>query len=178
MARSVGTLVGLFVTLALRAYARDLATADPTSPEAQERIATCHRRRPARIEKGAFPASPPAAPSSDVNSPTAGVTATRPVRIYTVAPRPSGARFITGSVAAEATIDEDGCVEALRVLESSSARLEQAALDAWRQWVFLPATAEGKPVKSTYSLVIDFKREHAAPQAAEGTPFHGLRGRP
>jgi TonB family protein len=100
-----------------------------------------------------------------------GAGTTHPQRIFTVPPRLPAGPFIAGTVEAEATIDEEGCVEALRVLASSNARLEATALDAWRQWVFLPTTVDGKPVKSTYGLALRFGREHAAPREAEGPPF-------
>jgi TonB family protein len=71
---------------------------------------------------------------------------TRPTPIYQVPPRFKGSH---GSVVVEALIDEDGCVRQTRILQSKTAdrSLDAAAVKAAEQWVFLPATKDGRPVR-------------------------------
>jgi TonB family protein len=61
-----------------------------------------------------------------------------------------------GTVIIEAIIDEGGCVRAARALQGLPHGLTEAALAAVRQWVFSPATLEGKPVKVYYVLTINY----------------------
>jgi periplasmic protein TonB len=60
-----------------------------------------------------------------------------------------------GIVVIEATIDVDGKVAEARVLRSSAA-LDQAALDAVRQWEYAPSLLNGVPVQVIMTIVINF----------------------
>ena len=64
-----------------------------------------------------------------------------------------------GVVILEAVIAEDGAVRDLRVLKSISL-LDQAAIDAVRQWRFTPTTLNGQPtaVIMTVSVVFNLSR--------------------
>ena len=61
-----------------------------------------------------------------------------------------------GTVIIETIIDDAGCVRSLRVLQGLSHGLTESALNAVRQWVFTPATLEGKPVKVYYVLTVNY----------------------
>ena len=60
----------------------------------------------------------------------------------------------SGTVILQVVIDEDGCVRDPKVLQGINRYQDSAALDAVRQWVFLPSTLEGKPVGVNYVLTI------------------------
>lgn len=64
---------------------------------------------------------------------------------------------LQGTVICEAVIDRDGCVQQARVLKGLPMGLDQAALDAIKQWVFLPARLDGKPVAVFYVLTTNFQ---------------------
>ena len=64
---------------------------------------------------------------------------------------------IEGRVVCEVTIDETGRVMAVRILESDSALLEEAARDAVVRWTFTPATQSGQPVTATVVIPILFR---------------------
>lgn len=73
---------------------------------------------------------------------------TRPEVLFEVPPvYTEEARFarVTGTVIVEAIIDQEGCVTNTRVLKGLPKGLSEAAVAAVRQWVFKPATLEGKP---------------------------------
>jgi TonB family protein len=72
---------------------------------------------------------------------------------YTQAAREAQVR---GTVIVEAIIDEDGCVRNVRPLQGLSHGMTEAATGSVRQWVFSPATMEGKPVKVYYVLSVNF----------------------
>lgn len=61
---------------------------------------------------------------------------------------------VAGTVILQVVIDKDGCVRDPRILRGVNRYQDSAALDAIRQWVFLPATLEGKPVSVNYVLTI------------------------
>lgn len=63
---------------------------------------------------------------------------------------------VDGVVIVESVIDEDGCVQRVRLCKSVHPRLDRAALDAARRWVFQPATLENQPVKVYYTLTVNF----------------------
>jgi protein TonB len=60
-----------------------------------------------------------------------------------------------GSVLIEATIGVDGKVRDARVVQSIAA-LDQAALDAVRQWEFEPSRINGEPVAVMMVIVVTF----------------------
>ena len=63
---------------------------------------------------------------------------------------------IAGAVAIEATIGPDGKVVDTRVVRSGP-MLDQAALDAVRQWEYTPTLLNGKPVPVVVTVTINFK---------------------
>jgi TonB family protein len=64
---------------------------------------------------------------------------------------------IAGIVILEALLGEDGAVRDVKVLKGLPFGLDQAAADAVRQWTFLPAMKDGKPVPVVFNLTVNFK---------------------
>ena len=104
------------------------------------------------------PPPPPPAPPVDRTPVRVGGTIREPQKIRNVAPvYPSIALAagIQGTVILETVIDEDGRVRSLRVLRSV-AMLDQAALDAVRQWQFTPTLLNGQPVRVLMTVTVSF----------------------
>jgi TonB family protein len=64
---------------------------------------------------------------------------------------------ITGAVTIEATIGTDGKVVDAKVVQSIP-MLDQAALDAVRQWEYLPTMLDGRPVPVLITVTVNFTR--------------------
>jgi protein TonB len=110
----------------------------------------------------------PGAPAPAPSAPSAMACAAAPVRIggnikaptkvKTVDPVYPGDAMqakIEGMVIIEATICQDGSVADARVLRSV-ALLDQAALDAVRQWKYTPTTMDGVPVPVVMTVTVNF----------------------
>ncbi|MFL6196537.1 MAG: TonB family protein [Thermoanaerobaculia bacterium] len=71
---------------------------------------------------------------------------------------PEGARRAKtqGTVILETIVDQDGCVRDVKVLKPQPEGLTEEAVRAVRQWIFSPATLDGKPVKVYYVLTVNF----------------------
>jgi TonB family protein len=85
---------------------------------------------------------------------------TPPKVITRVDPRyPEEARKerVSGLVVVEAMIGEDGLVRDVKVRKGLPFGMDEAAVDAVRQWTFQPATKDGKPVAVVFNLTINFK---------------------
>jgi len=65
---------------------------------------------------------------------------------------------VEGSVILEATTDIYGRVKNIKVLRSIPL-LDQAAIDAVRQWVYEPAIINGKPREVSFTVTVQFKLE-------------------
>lgn len=63
---------------------------------------------------------------------------------------------IEGIVILEATTDIYGQVKNLRVLRSIP-ELDQAAIDAVKQWIYEPTVVDGKPIEDTFTVTVTFK---------------------
>lgn len=72
-----------------------------------------------------------------------------------VYPAVAKAAHVTGAVTIEATIGADGKVVDAKVVHSI-ALLDQAALDAVRQWEYLPTMLNGKPVPVVVTITVNF----------------------
>ena len=81
---------------------------------------------------------------------------TRPTLIHQAKPRFTGS---AGTVVVEAVIDEDGCVRQTRVVQSATKSMDEAAVRSIEQWVFLPATMDGHPVRVFYNLTVNTRIE-------------------
>jgi iron complex outermembrane receptor protein len=69
-----------------------------------------------------------------------------------------------GDVTLALTVDADGHVSKVDVLESGGTDLDEAALVAARQWVFVPATRNGKPLASRIRVPFHFAPPAAPPE--------------
>ncbi len=54
-------------------------------------------------------------------------------------------------------IDDKGNVDDVKIVSSSNQVFEQNAIDAAKQWVFLPATKNGKPVAVQENVDMGFR---------------------
>jgi protein TonB len=100
----------------------------------------------------------PATVVSDGPLPVGGAVL-KPELIHRIDPRytePARKARLQGTVIVQAVIDEQGRVTDVQIYKSLPMGLDQAAVDAVRQWRFKPATLHGRPVKVYYSLTIHF----------------------
>lgn len=63
---------------------------------------------------------------------------------------------IEGTVTLQATTDIYGRVQHVKVLESIPS-LDQAAIDAVRQWVYEPMVIKGKPIGVIFTVTVKFE---------------------
>jgi TonB family protein len=64
---------------------------------------------------------------------------------------------LNGTVVLAVAVNEQGRVDAVKVVRSSSREFEQNSIDAAKQWVFLPATRDGKPVAIQMDIDMGFR---------------------
>jgi protein TonB len=91
-----------------------------------------------------------------------------PVRVMDVAPvYPAIAKSarVQGDVVIEATIDEEGKVAEARVVKSVPL-LDQAALDAVRQWQYRPSLLNGIPTPVVMTVTVKFTQSEVAARDA------------
>lgn len=103
----------------------------------------------------AAPPSPPQAPAAPVRI---GGAIRPPQKLHHVAPDyPAIARSarVTGIVILEAVLGEDGAVRDVKLLRSIPL-LDQAAIDAVRQWRFTPTLLNGQPVPVIMTVTVAF----------------------
>ena len=101
------------------------------------------------------PPPPSRAPQAPIRT---GGDVLPPQKIHHVAPAyPSIARSarVSGIVILDATIAEDGSVQDVRVLRSIRL-LDDAAVDAVRQWRFTPTLLNGQPVRVLMTVTVSF----------------------
>ena len=91
-------------------------------------------------------------------------------RVEPIYPALAKASRISGIVILEVVIDHTGVVKDARVLKGLPFGLDQAALDAVKQWTFRPATVNGTAVDVFFNLTINFR---AAEPAATRTIGQG-----
>ena len=83
-----------------------------------------------------------------------------PVAISQVQPKyPEAAMkdHIEGTVFLKVLVDRQGAVRDVTVLKTDSKVLEQAAIDAMRQWRFTPASLQEEPVDAWITVPFRFK---------------------
>jgi TonB family protein len=138
----VSVLMSLALVVGAQAWAQSQASAPLSN---RERIQLCKKKRHVPLEP---------AESQPLKIDETEGKVSRPTIIYQVPPRPIASR---GKVVVEAVIDEDGCVRQAKVVQSATAEraLDVAAVNAIEQWVFLPATLEGRPVRVFYALTVN-----------------------
>ena len=112
--------------------------------------------------RGAAPSAaavPLIAPQDPVRAYRAGAGVTLPVPVLTVSPRyPTQAMraHSTGSVLLDVAVRADGTVGETRVLESLGALLDGAAVEAAKQWRFMPGVVDAKPVPVWVTIEMEF----------------------
>ena len=85
-----------------------------------------------------------------------GIAAPRKIKdVKPAYPLPAMAARVGGNVLIEVTIGADGKVHNARVLQSIAV-LDQAALDAVRQWEFEPSRLDGAAVAVTMVIIVTF----------------------
>ena len=67
-----------------------------------------------------------------------------------------------GDVILDAVIDETGHISKLTVLNSLGPTIDQSVIATVQQWVFTPATLDGKPVPSGQELHFHYQRKDTA----------------
>jgi len=74
-------------------------------------------------------------------------------------PEPPRQARLEGTVILEAIIRTDGTVGEIRVLRCTQPYVgfEEAAIDAVRQWLYEPATQNGRPVDVYFTVVVEFR---------------------
>jgi TonB family protein len=103
-----------------------------------------------------FAAEHPAPPNTPAPAASGDLKAPRKLRDVTpIYPADARAAGVTGMVIIEATIAEDGTVQAA-VVRRSVPMLDEAALGAVRQWLYTPTRLNGVPVAVTMSANISF----------------------
>ncbi len=81
----------------------------------------------------------------------------RPIkRIDPVYPEPARLAGVEGTVILESEVDEHGKVSAVRVLKSVPL-LDQAAIEAVRQWIYEPVVIDGKPQRMKTTVTVAFR---------------------
>jgi periplasmic protein TonB len=66
-------------------------------------------------------------------------------------------RGIQGDVVMEVVVRADGTIGAVKILQGLGAGLDQRAVDAVRQWKFLPARRQGTPVDVLVEIAVEFR---------------------
>jgi protein TonB len=77
-------------------------------------------------------------------------------RVEPVYPGAASVTQITGLVILEAVVDKTGCVESVKVLRSRHPLLDNAAIDALRQWQYAPLLLNDTPVSFVLTVTFNF----------------------
>ena len=93
-----------------------------------------------------------AEPVNLISAPPLMVSWARPVY-----PPPAVSQQLEGQVRVRFVVDETGAVKQARALESSSAVFEEAAVQAVKQWRFVPGGARGKPEAKCLDVTLSFQ---------------------
>ena len=139
--------------------ARELAVAATTAAEKAATDATSARER-AEAEEARRAKAAAARRDKLAKAVRVGGQVRPPIRVKEVAPvYPAIAQSarVQGDVVIEATIDEEGKVADARVVKSVPL-LDQAALDAVRQWEYRPSLLNGVPTAVVTIVTVKFTR--------------------
>lgn len=101
-------------------------------------------------------APPPPKPSGPVRIADLPVAPRKTVDVRPVYPEIARAARVEGTVVMEAVLDQSGRVTQLRVIRSIPL-LDQAAMDAVRQWRYTPSMYAGHPVSVLMTITINFQ---------------------
>jgi len=141
------------------AVARAFLEEMPQGPVSdQARILVCHAPLSARLVNDPSSSSPSSASASTPVFITGDVQ--KPVKIFDVAPKlPAAASKARtqGRVVLETIINKGGCITDVKVLEPLPNGLTESAIASAEQWVYRPATLNGRPVTVYFNLTINFQ---------------------
>jgi TonB family protein len=102
----------------------------------------------------------------------AGITAPKKITdVRPVYPAVARAANVQGVVIIEARIEPDGSVSDAKVIKSIPL-LDQAALDAVKQWRFTPPLLNGQPAAVVMATVIHFSLDQSEPTGAPAPPVN------
>jgi TonB family protein len=101
------------------------------------------------VPAGASPVTRYASAAADI---TAGRLVKKEVPVYPLAAKQLG---VQGTVILEGVVDTEGHVQQLQVL-AGPPMLQQAAIDAAKQWVYTPYSLAGKPVEVEIEINVAF----------------------
>jgi TonB family protein len=146
----VSLLTSLTLAMGAQVWAQSPSVAP--APEAPQSQASASLSKRERIELCRKKRGVPLSPEEPQPQPVGGGI-TRPTPIYQVPPH----SYFRGKVAVETVVDEDGCVRQTRVVRSIGQPFDDAAAKAFSQWVFLPATQAGRPVRVYYVLTVSME---------------------
>lgn len=102
------------------------------------------------------PPPPPPAPRAPVRTGGDIKAPALMTRVEPVYPWAAVQAFVTGTVILEATVDERGIVEDVKVLRSAAPLLDKAAIDAVRRWRYAPLLLNGIPTRFVLTVVLSF----------------------
>jgi protein TonB len=80
-------------------------------------------------------------------------------RVEPVIPETARKARVAGIVILETLIDKEGRVADAKVLKGLPFGLDEAALEAGKQWTFRPGTLNGEPVDVIFHLTVNMKGE-------------------
>ena len=100
------------------------------------------------------PPPPPPAPKRPVRVGGQIRTPALVHRVEPIYPDVAAAAHITGLVILEAQVGTDGCVESVTVLRSRHRLLDEAAIDALKQWQYSPLVLNG--IATSFVLTVTF----------------------
>lgn len=108
---------------------------------------------------GIISSTPVAVPKVAVQRVRVSQGVTQGMKVHDVTPQyPQMAKIarVQGPVVLAAVIGKDGTIQGLRVVSSASTLLNQAALDAVKQWRYRPYILNGEPVEVDTTITVNF----------------------
>jgi protein TonB len=128
-----------------------------------------------RSEQGAIAFGKPVPPQADDRPLRGGIVAPRRVTsVMPVYPEIARTAGVSGVVIVELRVGKDGSVRDARILRSVPL-LDEAALDAVRQWRYVPTLLNGVPTEVVFTATVTFTRDGqasgSADAAAPGQPI-------
>jgi periplasmic protein TonB len=109
------------------------------------------------------PPPPPPPPPTSRTPVRIGGQITAPALVHRVEPTYPDiavAAQVTGMVILEAVVNTEGCVESVKVLRPVSRILDQAAVEALKQWQYSPLVLNGVPTSFVLTVTFNFSVVH------------------
>jgi protein TonB len=78
-------------------------------------------------------------------------------KVNPIYPEEAKKALVQGVVVLEVTTDEEGNVAAVEVLRSESSLLNQASIDAVKQWKYEPMMRQENPVRMSFNVTLTFR---------------------